>query len=367
MNKVLFVASVVKTHINVFHIPYLKWFKEQGYEVHVAARDDYAPEKCEIPYCDTFFDIPFARFPFKPQNIEAYRRLKRIIDCGEYDIIHCHTPIGGALTRLAAKKARRNGAQVIYTAHGFHFYKGAPLINWLLYYPAEWLLAPLTDVMITINQEDHALAKQRMKAKRVEYVPGVGVDLSKFGKTAVDRTELRRELAIPEDKVWLLAVGELIKRKNHESLIRAIADMPKIYLTIAGQGVLQEHLAKLIKESGLEDRVKLLGFRKDISELCTAADIFALPSYQEGLSVALMEAMACGKPCAVSRIRGNTDLIDERGGVLFDPSSVEDIRTSLKDLMEADMGSMGRYNAGKAKDYSLDAVMARMQEIFYSM
>ena len=161
MKKVLFVATVVKTHIMVFHIPYLEWFKKNGYEVHVCAKNDYEnKDECIIPYCDKYHDLPFERSPFKANNLKVYKKLKEIINTNNYDIIHCHTPMGGALTRLAAHKARNRGTKVLYTAHGFHFYKGSPLINWLVYYPVERWLARYTDVLITINEEDYNRIKE---------------------------------------------------------------------------------------------------------------------------------------------------------------------------------------------------------------
>ena len=172
MIKVLFVSTVVKTHIMEFHIPYLKMLKDMGWETAVASRNDYKdPKDCVIPYCDTYYDVPFERNPFKLENIKAYKQLKKIIDEGRYGIIHCHTPVGAMLTRLAATDARKKGSKVIYTAHGFHFYKGAPVINWLAYYPIEKALARKTDVLITINKEDYERAKSKLKAGRVEYVP----------------------------------------------------------------------------------------------------------------------------------------------------------------------------------------------------
>ena len=198
MKKVLFVATVVKTHIMEFHIPYLKMFKEMGWETAVAARNDYEnPADCVIPYCDTYYNVPFERNPLKPGNLKAYKELKHIIDEGEYDIIHCHTPVGAMLTRLAAKQARKQGTKVFYTAHGFHFYKGAPVINWILYYPVEKWLSRYTDVLITINKEDYERAKT-FKAGKVCYVPGVGIDLKKFNagyvnkeQKALDRDEIQ--------------------------------------------------------------------------------------------------------------------------------------------------------------------------------
>lgn len=211
--KVLFVATVVKTHINTFHLPFLKMFKEHGWEVHVAAKNDFIGEPCVIPNCDQYFDINFMRSPFSKQNFSAYKQLRKIILENKYDIIHCHTPVAGVLARLAARNSK--DTTVIYTAHGFHFYKGAPLLNWLIYYPVERFCARFTDKLITINKEDYNRAKSwslRDNGK-VYYVPGVGVDIEKFNKKSIDREDKRKELGIKEDEKVILSVGELIKRK----------------------------------------------------------------------------------------------------------------------------------------------------------
>lgn len=364
MKKVLFVATVAKTHIKVFHLPFLKMFKDMGWETCVAAKNDFGTEKVDLPYCDHFYDLPFKRSPIDPSNIKAYKQLKNIIDSQQFDIIHCHTPVGGVVARMAAASARKKGTKVIYTAHGFHFYKGASKLNWLIFYPIEKMCAHLTDVLITINQEDYQLAQKKIKAKRIEYVPGVGVDLQKYGKTNVDRSVKRRELGIPDDVKVLLSVGELNKNKNHETVIRALAKISNVHYMIAGQGPLKEHLQKVADDLGIADRVKLLGYRDDVAELCAAADIFVFPSFREGLPLSLMEAMASGLPCVVSRIRGNTDLIDENGGVLFDPTDVEDCERTLRVLLSSDGETMGKYNREKVKEFSLDSVKEQMKKVY---
>lgn len=316
MPKVLYVATVVKTHIMEFHIPYLKMLKEMGWETAVAARNDFDdPADCVIPYCDTYYDIPFERNPFKPGNIKAYRELKKVIDEGNYDIVHCHTPVGAMLTRLAAQDARKKGSKVFYTAHGFHFYKGAPLINWLAYYPVEKWLARKTDVLITINKEDYNRATN-FKAGKVVYVPGVGIDINKFSKRIGNREEKRAELSLQDTDFVLLSVGELIARKNHTIVLEALAELKKagklnnIQYLICGRGVLEAELKEKAVSLGISDHVHFLGYRNDVSEICNAADLFVFMSLQEGLPVALMEAMACGLPVICSDIRGNTDLVE---------------------------------------------------------
>lgn len=371
LKKVLFVATVVKTHIMEFHIPYLKMFKELGWETAVAAKNDYENlEDCKIPYCDKYFNVPFERFPLKPQNITAYKMLKKIVDDGEYEIVHCHTPVGAMLTRLSAIGARRRGTKVYYTAHGFHFYKGAPLLNWLVYYPVEKWLARYTDVLITINKEDYERAK-KFKAKKIFYVPGVGIDLKKFNPGYVDRNIKRKEIGVKEDFV-LLSVGELIPRKNHQCVLKALSILKKeqklenLKYVICGSGIAEKQLKTLAKELDIESNVKFLGYRQDVSEIYNCCDLFVFMSYQEGLPVALMEAMACGIPVICTNIRGNTDLIDDKITGFISDNSPEKL---------AEIICMARENAelcekvaleakNKIKQFDLSSVEKQMIDIY---
>ena len=371
MKKVLFVATVVKLHIMVFHIPDLEWFKKNGYEVHGAARNDYdTKDECIIPFCDRFHDLPFERSPIRKNNLQVYKDLKNIIDTEQYEIIHCHTPMGGAIGRLAARSARKKGTKVIYTAHGFHFFKGAPLVNWLAYYPAERWLARYTDVLITINTEDYEIAK-KFKVNRIEYVPGVGIDTDKFKNIEVNRTEKRESLGVSEDDFMIISVGELNKNKNHQVIIRAIAKLrnEKIKYVLCGQGPLETELRELAKELDVENQVKFLGFRKDVPDLMKVADLFAFPSYREGLSLSLMEAMASGLPVVCSEIRGNTDLIEDgKGGYLVEPSDVEGFAKYIKELIEDSRlkSELGGFNLEKIEHYSIENVLCEMEEIYFN-
>lgn len=372
MKKVLFVATVVKTHIMEFHIPYLKMFKEMGWETSVAARNDYEnPADCVIPYCDTYYNIPFERNPLKPGNLKAYKELKHIIDEGEYDIIHCHTPVGAMLTRLAAKQARKKGTKVFYTAHGFHFYKGAPAINWILYYPVEKWLSRYTDVLITINKEDYERAKT-FKAGKVCYVPGVGIDLKKFNAGYVDKEQKRKEIGVSADDFVLLSVGELIPRKNHEVVIRALSVLKQldklnhIEYVICGRGSYEADLRKLAEGLEVADHVHFLGYRNDISEICNCADLFVFMSHQEGLPVALMEAMACGLPAVCSNIRGNTDLIEDGVTGLLANNTPEEVAQSIS-KMKSDTALRNRVASAalqKIKQFDLSSVEDEMSKIY---
>lgn len=368
MKKVLFVATVVKLHIMVFHIPYLEWFKKNGYEVHVVARNDYDnKEECIIPFCDKFHDLPFERSPIRKNNLKVYKNLKNIIDTEQYEIIHCHTPMGGAIGRLAARSTREKGTKVIYTAHGFHFFKGAPLVNWLAYYSAERWLSRYTDVLITINKEDYESAK-KFKADRIEYVPGVGIDTDKFKNNEVNRIEKRKSIGVSEDEFMIISVGELSKNKNHQVIIRAIAKLKnkRIKYVLCGEGPLDNELRELAKELDVENQVKFLGFRKDISELMNIADLFAFPSYREGLSLSLMEAMASGLPVVCSEIRGNTDLIEDgKGGYLIDDSDELRYAQYVELLLDNEniRSRMKEVNLNKIDEYNVRNVMGKYKNI----
>ena len=366
MKKVLFVATVVKTHIMEFHIPYLRMFQQAGWETAVAARNDYeTPSDCVIPCCDRYYDIPFARAPLKRSNLRAYRQLKRVIDQGEYDLIHCHTPVGAFLTRLAAGKARKKGTKVIYTAHGFHFYKGAPKLNWLAFFPVEWLCGFLTDVLITINREDFCFAQKHMHAGKVCYVPGVGVDIDRFGGS---RETAREKLGIGNEEFVLLSVGEMTENKNHRLALQALAlleEMPIRYVLV-GRGEQMEALKALAQELGISDRVIFTGYRNDVAELYPAADAFFFPSFREGLPVALMEAMASGLPAIVGKIRGNTDLIDDGVEGVYMPLTPEGAAEAIRKLYDdpALRSRLGEAAREKVRRFSAPEVQRKMREIY---
>lgn len=373
MKKALIVTSVASM-VDQFLLPSITLLQDMGYVVEVACNFETgstcSKEKIEnlkeklSTLSVKYYHIDFARNVLSlSQHIRAYKQVKQILTNDKYELMHCHSPIGGLISRLACRKVRKSGTRVIYTAHGFHFYKGAPLKNWLLYYPVEKFGSYFTDTLITINKEDYALAQKKMKAKKVEYVAGVGIDLTKFGQDTVNRSEKCKELCIPSDATVLLSVGELNENKNHETVIRAIKDLD-VYYIIAGKGDLKEHLQSLIDELGLTERVKLLGFRTDVSELYRVSDIYILPSIREGLNVSVMEAMASGLPVVCGRIRGNTDLIDNNGGALFDPHSVDECKKAVIDVIGQNKNDLSAYNLEKVQTMSVEQVNIRMKEIY---
>jgi glycosyltransferase EpsD len=362
--KILYVATVVKTHIMEFHIPYLKMLKDMGWETAVAARNDFDnKDDCIIPYCDEYFDVAFERNPLNPGNVKAYRHLKTIIENGGYDIIHCHTPVGAMLTRLAATKARKQGSIVIYTAHGFHFYKGAPLLNWLLYYPVERCLARKTDVLITITTEDFMSAR-KFKAARVEYIPGIGVDLNRFGKSNQEKAdEIKKELGIPQGATVWLSVGEVNANKNHEMVIRTLQFFPSVWYVICGRGPLQESHKELAVRLGVGDRILLTGYRNDVEQFYTMADVFVFPSLREGLPVALMEAMASKLICVASKNRGTNDLLQD-SKLLFDVKNQSELKSKLEVAMNTDCSDEIERNQARLRDFDIRNTLELVKTIY---
>lgn len=317
---------------------------------------------------------------------KAYKQIKSEVETNQYEIVHTQSPIGGVVCRLACRKARKlYGTKVIYAAHGFHFFKGASLVNWLVYYNVEKWCARFTDMLITINKEDYALA-QKFKAKQVVYVPGAGVDTHKFVASDDARAKVRRELGIDDDTMVLLSVGELIHRKNHAEVLRALKIMKdrgvlmhegsdervqpkyKIKYLIAGRGKIQNELEEQITALGLESCVQMLGFRSDVADIFAASDIYVFPSHQEGLPVALMEAMSVGMPIVCSRIRGNTDLIEDgKGGFLFDSKDAKSLVNSLERMLAtapSERAAMGVNNIETMKSFDKSRVNEVMRGLY---
>lgn len=363
--KVLFVATVYRMHVQVFHLPYMKWFQEQGYEVHLCCRNDTPDPDITVPYCDKWMELPFERSPLNKANIRVYRQLKEIIDREDYALVHCNTPVGGVLGRLCARAARRKGTKVVYTAHGFHFFDGAPLKNWLLFYPIERVLSRYTDLLITMNGEDDRRAKT-FHARKTAMVNGVGVDLTRF-ETAVDRDGIRAELGVAQDAPVVITVGEHSARKNHETVLRALALLDGVHVLFCGVGDREEALKAMAQELGMAHRAHFLGFRRDVPQLLAASDLFFFPSLQEGLPVSQMEAMAAGLPCVVSDVRGNADLIrNGEGGFLRQPFDHEGFAEDIALLLSypALCDRMAQRNKNIMKNYSLDAVLVQMTALY---
>ncbi len=337
-----------------------------GFEVHAAANYSDANERLnELNIVRHHFDIE--RSPFSLKNIKAFKQIREIMRSEKFDAVHCHSPMGGVLARLAAKC--EGIPFVLYTAHGFHFFKGAPLTNWLLYYPIEKWLSVYTDILITINKEDYNAAK-KLKSRDVKLVSGIGVDVDYYKSKRAIRETKRRQLGIAKESFVILSIGEMISRKNHRTAIEAISKLnsKSVLYLICGKGPLEKELNEMVVNLGLESNVLFLGYRNDISEICAASDLFLFPSFQEGLPVAVMEGMAAGLPVVCSEIRGNIDLIDKnKGGFLVEsPINSDEFAKYINVFIDKYqlINEFGNYNMKKIQKYSLDNVKDEMKIIY---
>ena len=363
MKKALVVATIVG-FITSFEMNDIHILQEMGYEVHIASNMDNCSNAKKLDYLLSTgvisHNIKFHRNPFCIGNIKAFKELRKLMDDANFDLLHCHTPVGGVLGRIAAYCA--GIPKVIYTAHGFHFYDGAPLQNWLIFYPVEKILSKCTDVLITINREDYKRASNNFYARKTVYIPGVGVDTEKFATCSVDIKKKRQELGVRPEDFLLLSVGELNQNKNQKVIIDALGKLKSdngidnIMYLVVGTGDLQSEYERLIKEYGIEEHVKLLGYRTDIGELCKTVDCFVHPSIREGLGIAPLEAMASGLPIISSYIGGMRDYTkDGVSGCCVNPRSVTEMANAIKKMQSDKHFRMkcGENNLKTAKKFDI--------------
>lgn len=386
MKRKALLVSTVSGFIPQFEMNNVRILQEMGYEVHYASNyhtPSYGKDNRRLDGTGIIrHQIDFVRSPYKPANLKVYRQLKALMKRECFQLVHCHTPMGAVMARLAGKATKTK--PIIYTAHGFHFFKGAPLRNWLFYYPVERWLSRYTTQLICINQEDFERA-QKFHAPYVDYIPGAGINLTKIQQTAdINRKQKRDSMGLPADKKILLSVGELIPRKNHETAIRAFAkwrDSSWLYL-ICGQGELDEYLKKLVEELNLEQQVLFLGYRKDVLEICRISDCFLFPSFQEGLPMAMLEAMACGLPVICSDVRGNRDLMGAEadydykdanswkmtpGGVMVsNANDIEGFSNAMEEMnkQQKAWARWGKRNENTAQGYAKEIVQERISGIY---
>lgn len=358
--KALMIATV-PSMIGQFNMANIQILLDLGYEVHVACNfDDRSVwtenrvEELRKQLDDLgvkYFQIDFARSPKHVRKLaESYKEIEELLFREKYTLVHVHTPVAAAEVRLAAKdynyaierrvkegKSAPERLRVIYTAHGFHFYDGAPIKNWLIFYPIEKWFSRYTDVLITINKEDYKRAKSKFHAKKTVYIPGVGVDTEKFAVCKIDKPAKRAELGVKDSDFLILSVGELSERKNQKVVIEALHKMKEdgtidniIYFAV-GKGDQEEEFRCLITEYGLEDHIKLLGFRADIDELCETVDCFVHPSVREGLGIAPLEAMAAGLPLISAAVNGIKDYTEDGvSGCCVNPTDVDEMVKAIK-------------------------------------
>lgn len=367
MSKKVLIIATIDEHIRHFHLPLIEMLNGLGYEVDIASNGSET-----FKYVNNKYNVPLEKSPFNYNNIKAYYGLKKIIKKNNYDVIHVNMPMGAAIGRMAAKKYRKFGTKVIYTAHGFHFFKGTPFINWLLYYPVEKYLSKYTDILITINKEDYTLSTNKFKAKENIYIPGVGVDLNEFSFQIKEKKDILREKhCFSSEDFILVYVAELSNRKNQSLLIEAVnmleRNIPNIKLLLVGKGDKSNEYSSLIEKYNLQKKVFLMGYRTDVNEIMSLSDIAVSSSKQEGLPVNIIEAMAIGLPLVVSDTRGNRDLVvDGSNGFIY---PLNDLDSLVKHLLRLYNNPKLReelsvFGLNEIKKYSVESIVLQLRSIY---
>lgn len=371
--KILFVATA-RSHIGQFHMPFIRELKERGFTVDAAYKDNSADKPgLDLSDIDQVYEVPFSRSPYSFSNIKAYFALKKIIENGDYDAVHCHTPMGAVVTRLAAKGMRKKGLKVIYTAHGFHFYKGASKKNWLLFYHVEKYLSKFTDALITINEEDYNCAKTNgFKAGRLYKIHGVGVDIGRFRPLPTqEKRMLRESFGFSDSDFLMIYPADFCHRKNQNMLLKAFADIHKKYsftrLLLCGQDTASAEIKALARSLGADDGVLYLGYRRDINKLVGMCDVSVSSSRQEGLPVNIIEAMAMGNAVVATDVRGNNDLVrNGENGFLVASDDPKQMAQRLSTLIENSdlLQKFGQNSLNAVKEYSVENVNRELLGIY---
>ena len=366
-NKKIMMLTTTDNMIWQFMLPHIKHLQELGNEVQcVCAKTGFWFEELQNLGLKVH-EINFARNPFKPANLKAYKKLKELQKQENFNLVYCQQPVGGMMGRLIAKKFK---IPCIYTAHGFHFFKGCPLVNKLMYKPVEKWLSKYTDILITINDEDYQNAK-KMKAKQVFKINGIGIDENKIKFEEFDKSAFRKELGLNNEDKVILTVSEINKNKNYITMLetmKILVEKDKNYKFVScGTGVWKEKIHNYAKELGIQDNCVFLGYRKDIGKIMQISNLFFHASHREGLTLSVMEAMSFGLPCVVSNVRGNRDLIEDgKGGYLSNPEEAEKFADKIEKIItnEELYLSMSKYNLQESKKYTVDKVKEELEEIY---
>lgn len=362
--KVLFTANTYR-HLFLCHVPYLNYFKNMGYTVHIASDSDEI-----LDGADKSYKLSIRRSPYSLKNIKAIVELRKIIKQEKYDIIHTHTPMGAVVTRIALKLSRVKNVKIVYTAHGFHFFKGCSWINYILFYPVEKILSKYTNMIITINKEDYEFAKKHFKTD-IRYIPGIGFNEENFKKkmNKKEKKLFRKSLGLSNDDYVISYVAEISKRKRHDYLLKVISKMNitnEKFLFI-GDDTKIGIIRRLIDKYNLDSVVKIIGFNNEVYKYLDISDLVLSVSMQEGLPLNIMEAMYKEKAIIVTDCRGNRDLIKNNVNGLVvslnDKDELIDAISKLKNNKDLSL-KLGIKNKDIIFKYSINSVMPKMEKIY---
>ena len=367
-NKKIVVISTTDNMIWQFLLPHIRHLQDLGNVVEcVCNKTGFWFDELKEKHGLVVHQIDFGRNPLKLQNLKAYKQLKQLQIEKNFDVVYCQQPVGGMMGRLLGKKFK---LPVVYTAHGFHFFKGCPLVNKLIYKPVENWLSRYTDVLITINEEDYQSAL-KMKAKHVFKINGIGIDVNKIKVEEFDKTAFKEELGLKKEDKVVLTVSEVNQNKNYITMLDAIKLLVEkdksIKFVSCGTGVWVEKIKEYAKELGIEENVIFLGYRKDISKIMQVSDLFLHASFREGLTLSVMEAMSFGLPCVVSNVRGNRDLVvDGEGGYVLEPTDAEGFALKINEILTNNelYAKFSSFNKKESEKYTIEKVKEELAEIY---
>lgn len=382
MTKKVLMLAAKANMIQQFNHRNIKILQNLGYKVHVATNmEDFgsmsAEENERFKQWMIDNDVIAHQIDFERRmgslkgNIRSVKQLIKLFKEIDFTFVHVHSPLGSVLGRLVAKQFK---VPAIYTAHGFHFFKGGPRSGWIFFYPLEWFFSFITDTLITINDEDYEVAKKYMHAKNIVKINGIGVGVEQAWRVTdeeklIARRNVRKELNIPEDAVMMSSVGELSDRKNHKVVLEALKMMKpeqlkNIYYIIAGTGSNGEVLDDLAESFGFKDHFKLVGYRSDIQNINFSSDISIFPSLQEGLGVAGLEAAIDGVYLIGSDIRGIKDyILSDSIGVIFNPRNAKQLKNVLEKKIDANILN-SKLNRSRLCQFDIKSVDRAMQKIY---
>lgn len=371
MNKVLYIYTV-PVSLNAFFVPIARHFQAKGWQMDAMAQGISQHSPCVAAF-DRVWEVALFRNPLDPRNmLHAPKQIRNAWMQQEYDIVNVSTPVAAFVTRYALRDFIQKGKlKLIYTAQGFHFYRGGSPVKNNLFRQLETIVGPWTDYLVVVNREDEAAAKQIVPPERVRYIPGTGVNLERFDPETISETsvmKVRQELNLAPDTPLFLSVAELIPRKRHRDLLQAFARLEgtEAHLALAGMGQLLEQMQKLASDLGIGDRVHFLGYRQDIPTLMRASVATVLASEQEGLPNCVMESICLEVPAIGTDIRGTRDLLEGGRGLLFKVGDVEGLAQALSWVLKhpAEAKSIGKQGREEMKAYELKHILNQYEVLY---